>query len=271
LRACDGIDRAAIAARLSEIVGEAGRLALRLFHGPVKGWVKGAGDGSPVSEADIAVNLLMKERLSEAGIGCGWLSEETEDHPARLSRERIWVVDPIDGTRAFLAGRPDWTISVALVEHGRPTVAALYAPVTDELFLAVQGEGATLNGVRIAVDSGAALTGARVAGPQRMLDQLSARAPGIIVEPKVYSLALRFARVAEGRIAVALGGGNSHDWDLAGADLLVHEAGGMLTTVTGETITYNLPQLRHAALLAAGPPRHRIVSGMMAGQSIAPR
>jgi myo-inositol-1(or 4)-monophosphatase len=271
LLASDGIDRAAIAARLTEIVGDAGRLALRLFKSPVKSWLKGAGEGSPVSEADIAVNLLMQERLSAAEIGCGWLSEETEDHPARLSSERIWVVDPIDGTRAFLAGRPDWTISVALVERGRPTVAVLYAPVTDELFLAVRGQGATLNGARIVVDVGAALAGARVAGPQRMLDQLSAHAPGVIFEPKVHSLALRFARVAVGRIDVAFGGKNSHDWDLAGADLLVHEAGGVLTTMTGETITYNLPQPRHEALLAAGPPRHRIVSDIIAGQPIAPR
>ena len=267
--ASDGIDRAAIAARLTEIVGDAGRLALRFFKSPVKSWMKGAGEGSPVSEADIAVNLLMQERLSAAQVGCGWLSEETEDDPARLASERIWVVDPIDGTRAFLAGRADWTISVALVESGRPTVAALYAPVTDELFVAVRGKGATLNGARMAVDVGAALAGARITGPQRMLDQLSARAPGLVFEPKIHSLALRFARVAEGRLDVAFGGGNSHDWDLAGADLLVHEAGGVLTTMTGETITYNRPQPRHKALLAAGPPRHRIVSDIIAGHPTA--
>ena len=269
--ASDGIDRTAIAARLTEIVGDAGHLALQFFKSPVKSWLKGAGEGSPVSEADIAVDLLMKERLSAAAIGCGWLSEETEDDSARLSSERVWVVDPIDGTRAFLAGRPDWAISAALVERGRPTVAALYAPVTDELFVAVRGQGATLNGAPIAVDSGTALAGARVAGPRSMLERLSAQAPGIIVEPRVYSLALRFARVAEGRIDIALGGGNSHDWDLAGADLLVHEAGGVLTTMTGETIIYNLPQPRHEALLAAGPPRHRIVSDIIAGRPIAPR
>jgi myo-inositol-1(or 4)-monophosphatase len=271
LLASDGIDRTAIAARLTEIVSDAGRLALQFFKSPVKSWFKGAGEGSPVSEADIAVDLLMKERLSAAAIGCGWLSEETEDDSARLSSERVWVVDPIDGTRAFLAGRPDWLISAALVERGRPTVAALYAPVTDEQFAAVRGQGATLNGVAIAVDKGAALAGARVAGPRSMLERLSAQAPGIIVEPRVYSLALRFARVAEGRIDIALGGGNSHDWDLAGADLLVHEAGGVLTTMTGETITYNLPQPRHEALLAASPPRHRIVSDIIAGRPIAPR
>jgi myo-inositol-1(or 4)-monophosphatase len=271
LPASDGIDRAAIAARLTEIVGDAGHLALRFFKGPVKTWLKGAGGGSPVSEADIAVNLLMQERLPMAAAGCGWLSEETEDAPARLTSERVWVVDPIDGTRAFLAGRPDWTISAALVEHGRPVVAALYAPVTDEMFLAVRGQGATRNGARITVDVGAALAGARVAGPQRMLDQLLAQEAGIVCAPRVHSLALRFARLAEGRIDVALGGKNSHDWDLAGADLLVHEAGGVLTTMAGETITYNKPKPRHEALVAAGRPRHRLVSEIIGGRLIAPR
>lgn len=269
--ASDGIDRTAIAARVTEIVGDAGRLALQYFQSPVKSWLKGAGEGSPVSEADIAVDVLLKERLLAAAQGCGWLSEETEDDSARLSQERIWIVDPIDGTRAFLAGRPDWTISAALVERGRPTIAALFAPATDELFVAVRGQGATLNGASIAVDQGAGLAGARVAGPRTMLERLSAQEPGIIFEPRVHSLALRFARVAQGRIDVALGGGNSHDWDLAGADLLVHEAGGVLTTMTGETITYNRPQPRHDALLAAGPPRHRIVSDIIAGRPIAPR
>lgn len=262
------LDRTAIATQLADIVGEAGRVALRYFHSPVKSWFKGEGHGSPVSEADIAVDLLIRQRLTATGLGWGWLSEETEDDPDRLTHDRIWVVDPIDGTRAFLAGCPDWTISAALVEYGRPTIAALYAPVTAEMFFAIRDRGATLNGVPIAVDPGAALAGARIAGPQRMLDRLSARAPGIHCEPKIHSLALRFARVAQGRIDVAFAGRNSHDWDLAGADLLVHEAGGVLTTMTGETVTYNRPRPQHEALVAAGRPRHRVVSDIFSAQSV---
>jgi myo-inositol-1(or 4)-monophosphatase len=271
LQAFDGLDRIAVAAQLKDVISEAGGVALRYFHGPVRSWFKDDRNGSPVSEADLAVDRLIKERLAAMGGGWGWLSEETEDDPARLASERVWVVDPIDGTRAFLAGKPDWTISAALVESGRPTIAVLYAPVTDEMFLAIRGRGATLNGACITVNVGAGLAGARVAGPKRMLDQLTAQAPGIVPEPRVHSLALRFARVAEGRIDIAFASGNSHDWDLAGADLLVHEAGGVLTTMTGETITYNRPQPRHAALIAAGRPRHRIVSTMIAGQPVAPR
>lgn len=264
----EGLDRIAIGAQLTDIVAEAGRLALGFFRGPVKSWFKGEGHGSPVSEADIAVDRLIRERIAATGLDWGWLSEETEDDQARLACDRIWVVDPIDGTRAFLAGYPDWTISAALVEHGRPTIAVLYAPVTDEMFFAVSGRGATLNGVPIATDPGAALAGARIAGPQRMLDSLSTWAPGVHFEPKVHSLALRFARVAQGRIDVAFAGRNSHDWDLAGADLLVHEAGGVLTTMTGETVTYNRPLPKHEALVAAGRPRHRVVSDLLSAQSV---
>ena len=96
----------------------------------------------------------------------GWLSEETEDDFKRTAASRVWVVDPIDGTRAFLEQRPDWTISVALVEGERPAVAALYAPVTDELYLAAQGEGATLNGARLKVGNAEGLAGGRLAGPK---------------------------------------------------------------------------------------------------------
>ena len=105
--------------------------------------------------------------------GDGWLSEESENDPTRLAARRVWVVDPIDGTRAFIAGREDWSVSVALVVDGRPVVAALFAPVTDELFLATVGGGATRNGVAIRASSGGSLDGARVGGPKRMLERIA--------------------------------------------------------------------------------------------------
>ena len=130
--------------RLAAAVKEAGAIALSFFRGPLRSWTKGQGD-SPVTEADIASNDLLHRRLVSAGDG--WLSEESENDPTRLAARRVWVVDPIDGTRAFIAGREDWSISAALVVDGRPVVAALYAPVTDELFLATAGGGAVRNDV----------------------------------------------------------------------------------------------------------------------------
>ncbi len=259
MRAFEAVDRAALARQVAAAVREAGALALTSFKAPVKSWFKHGN--SPVSEADLAVDALLRERLEAAGLVAGWLSEETEDDPARLAAALVWIVDPIDGTRAFLAGLPDWSISVALVEAGRPRMAAVYVPVTDELFFATAGGGATLDDRPIAVTDDSSLAGARAAGPERRLARLAAL--GIVAEPKVHSLALRIARVAQGRLDLALAGPNGHDWDLAAADLLVHEAGGVVTTLVGGTLIYNRPSLTHGALFAAGRARHRVVSELM--------
>jgi myo-inositol-1(or 4)-monophosphatase len=191
------------------------------------------------------------------------LSEETEDDPARLERAEVWVVDPIDGTRAYLAGLPDWAISAALVRAGRPLVAALYAPATEELFLAIAGDGATLNGTPIAASAGEELAGARFSGAKRRLDSLAAIEPGIETMPRVPSLALRLARVATGTLDGTFTAPNSHDWDLAAADLLVHEAGGLISTLTGQSLIYNRPDPVHGALLAAGRARHAVLLGLI--------
>ncbi|RAI38147.1 inositol monophosphatase family protein, partial [Rhodoplanes roseus] len=177
MQASDALDRTALVEPLAQIMREAGALALAAIRNPIKSWYKGKGEDSPVSEIDLAVDRLLKERLGRLAPDAGWLSEETEDDPARLGCERLWVVDPIDGTRGLLAGKPDWTISVALVERERPVVAALLAPVTDEMFLAVQGGGATRNGspmtvARAGTAAGAALlAGAHLAGPPRLLER----------------------------------------------------------------------------------------------------
>ena len=128
------------------------------------------------------------------------MSEETEaaGEIGASAWPSTWVVDPIDGTRAYIAGRPDWTISVALVADGRPLLAALYAPVSDEMFLAVRGAGATWNGAEMRASSGAALDGARLGGPKRYLERLSHLNPRVQPQPRVHSLALRLARVAQG-------------------------------------------------------------------------
>src|SRR5262249_33098359 len=150
---------------LADAVRAAGELALKTFRGPVKQWLKDAT--SPVCEADIAVDHFLREQLLGHQQPCGWLSEETEAEPSRLDAKSIWIVDPIDGTRAYLAGRPDWSISVALAAAGRPVAAAVFAPVTEELFLAAAGAGATRNGTPIATSSGTGFAGARIAGPKR--------------------------------------------------------------------------------------------------------
>ena len=246
-------------ARLVQAMRMGGALALSFFGTPVRQWTKGTA--SPVSEADIAVNDLLRQTLCGTDCDAGWLSEESPDQPERLVRERVWVVDPIDGTRAFLAGHEDWSLSAALVESGRPVLAAVYAPVSDQFFFAAKGEGAWLNSVRIRATEGEQIAKTCIAGPQKLIERLNLTQSDITVVPKIGSLALRLARVAEGRIDVALAGGNSHDWDLAAADLLVHEAGGRMTALSGEGLVYNRPQLVHQVLMAAGGARHARLLG----------
>jgi myo-inositol-1(or 4)-monophosphatase len=254
-------------AALEAIMHEAGELARVTSRGPFKRWTKGH-DHSPVSDGDIAVNNLLRTKLTELTPAAGWLSEETEDsHPGRANNTgtlaTAWIVDPIDGTRAYITGRPDWTISVALVENNRPVLAALYAPATEEMFLAARGQGATLNGAAIKANQSAALGGARLAGPKRYLDKLSSLEPDILAQPKVHSLALRLTRVAHGGLDAAFASPGSHDWDLVAADLLVHEAGGLMTDLTGKPLTYNRPHVVHGALIAAGPPCRATLMDLM--------
>jgi len=241
-------------------VHEAGALALKTFQAPVKSWIK--EKSSPVCEADIAVDALLRQRLCAAVPQAGWLSEESPDDPIRLTADQVWVIDPIDGTRGYLGGFPDWAISAALVVAGRPVVAALYAPATEELFAASVGQGATLNGAPMAASAGNRLAQATFSGPKRRLERLAGVEPRIAMMPRMNSLALRIARVATGALDGAFAGPNSHDWDIAAADLLVHEAGGLLTTCEGRPVMYNRPELNHPALVAAGRDRHANLIGL---------
>jgi myo-inositol-1(or 4)-monophosphatase len=242
------------AALLTNTVREAGALALSLFRTELKNWTKGAS--SPVSEADIAVNDLIEMRLRSATPDYGWLSEESADDEARLGKHRVWIVDPIDGTRGYLAGREDWCVSVALVEHASPVLAAVFAPASDEFFFAMRGQDATHNGVPVYVTSGTDLDFSRVAGPKPLVERLC-RSPGeITLYPRIGSLALRLCRVAEGRLDAAFAGGQSRDWDLAAANLIVQEANGNMTALSGDPILYNRREVTHGVLVAAGRDRH---------------
>jgi myo-inositol-1(or 4)-monophosphatase len=247
---------------LEAAMREAGDIARVTSQRKFERWTKGK-DRSPVSEADIAVNDFLRERLAKLLPGAGWLSEETEDDPAARDMQQTWIVDPIDGTRAFIQGRPDWTVSVALVEDGRPVLAALYAPVTEEMFVAAHGAGTTCNGEMVSVRDGGDLTGVKAAGPKRMLERLEKAEPTALPQPKVHSLALRLTRVATGELDIAFASGGSHDWDLAAADLLVHEAGGVLTDLAGRPLSFNRPHLTHGALVAAGPARHQALLALL--------
>jgi myo-inositol-1(or 4)-monophosphatase len=241
-------------ALLTAAVREAGALARSMFRTELKSWIKGAS--SPVSEADIAANDLLEERLRSATPDYGWLSEESVDDESRLGKPLLWIVDPIDGTRSYLAGREDWCVSVALVEGDQPVLAAVFAPVTDEFFFACRGGGAVRNDVPVHATSGTELDFSRVAGPKPLVERLNPGPGEISLYPRIGSLALRLCLVAEGRLDAAFAGGQSRDWDLAAANLIVQEANGNMTALSGDTIRYNRRDVTHGVLVAAGRDRH---------------
>jgi myo-inositol-1(or 4)-monophosphatase len=242
------------AALLKDTVREAGALALSLFRTELKNWTKGAS--SPVSEADIAVNDLIQQQLRSARPDYGWLSEESTDDETRLGKKLVWIVDPIDGTRGYLAGREDWCVSVALVENAAPLLAAVFVPASDEFFFAARGQGAARNGVPVSASPGAALDFSRIAGPKPLVERLNRSSGELTLYPRIGSLALRLCRVAEGTLDAAFAGGQSRDWDLAAADLIVQEANGNMTALSGDSILYNLREVTHGVLVAAGRERH---------------
>jgi myo-inositol-1(or 4)-monophosphatase len=245
------------AALLKRTVQQAGELALSLFRTELKTWTKGAS--SPVSEADIAVNDLLESKLRSATPDYGWLSEKSADDETRLGKRLVWIVDPIDGTRGYLAGREDWCVSAALVEDASPLAAAVFVPASGEFFFAVRGEGATHNDVPIQATPGTGLDFARIAGPKPLVERLNHSATDITLHPRIGSLALRLCRVAQGHLDAAFAGGQSRDWDLAAANLIVQEANGKMTALSGDKILYNRREVAHGVLVAAGRDRHASV------------
>ena len=239
---------------------EAAAIAMGFFRTDPEVWMK---DGqSPVSEADIAVDRFLLDTLTKARPDYGWLSEETLDNVARLARPRTFVVDPIDGTRAFIDGRDRWCVSVAVVENGRSVAGVLDCPVRGEVFTARSGGGAERNGKAIAVSMPG--EGFDIGGPRRMLDKL----PGdlrALVRPASYvpSLAYRLAMVADGRLSASLVKPNAHDWDIAAAELILREAGGRLADETGQTPFLAGKDHRLGKLAAgSGPLLERLTEAM---------
>ena len=234
---------------LKEAALAGGRLALSFFRKSPKRWNKAGG--SPVTEADMAVDTLLRTTLLSQRPHYGWLSEETVDDPARLGRGAAFVVDPIDGTRGFIEGDDRWCVSLAVVRRGRPYAAVLYAPARDEFYTAALGAGAWLYRGRLAVSGNVELGGARTAGPRGWLKSAVLQASGARIQSHVPSLAYRFTSVASGDFDAAFASPGSHDWDLAACDLLVHEAGGRLTDLDGKVPVYNREIPRHGVLAAA--------------------
>ncbi len=233
----------------------AGAVALPYFH-PGKQTSANVSfkDGnSPVSDADHAANDALAAILRPARPGYHWVSEETADDSARLAASHVFIVDPIDGTRAFIAGRLQWCVSVALAVDGHSVAGVIHAPALGLTYAATRRGGALLNGQPIHVTRKTSLQGALVAGPKPALEQLE-RITGLSLEhgPRIPSLALRLALAAEGKVDLGIASSGAHDWDVAAADVILREAGGILMDLDREPLVYNRPSLRRDTL-CAGP------------------
>ncbi|HUO99737.1 MAG TPA: 3'(2'),5'-bisphosphate nucleotidase CysQ [Rhizomicrobium sp.] len=250
-------------ALLERTVREAGAIAREIYERPHKTWSK--QDGSPVTEADIAVNRFLSKNLRSARPDYAWLSEESEDDPTRFSARRVFVVDPIDGTLAFVRRRPHFTVSAAVVDQGEPVAGAVYNPITEECFAAVKGEGARLNGVPIRASACKEVAGCRLLASKATL-----RNPRWQSWPEMHvevpnSIAYRVSLVASGAFDAAITMVATHDWDIAAADIIVREAGGVITSLEGEPPRYNLPQAVQPSVLAAGPALHAALRARLTG------
>jgi myo-inositol-1(or 4)-monophosphatase len=248
------VDAADARDQLIDAAREAGEIAMAFFRAGERtsARVDYKTGGSPVTQADLAVDEFLRARLGGAFEGAGWLSEETEDDIARLACARVLIVDPIDGTRGFLAGDPRWAVSIALIVAGRPVAGVVHAPALGETYAAARDYGSSLNGAAIEVSGRPTLAGARIAGPKAMVDSLG-RAAGVsfITEPKIPSLAYRMALVASGALDLALASEKSHDWDIAAADLILEEADGRLVEAAGAPLRYNNAETGRGVLFGA--------------------
>ena len=242
------IDRA----RLVAIVREAGRIAHARWPGAghaLASWDK--SPNNPVSEADLAVDRFLRRELGALLPSAAWLSEETADDKVRTQSGLIWLVDPIDGTRDFVAGRKGWAVSVALVSGGRPLIGMLIAPARGEEWIAVAGEGARLNNAPIRASTRAALAGARVPThnlPREDRDLVAVEQPN--------SIALRIAMVADNRADLVATVRWGYEWDIAAATLIAREAGAEVTDAFGHPLEYNKHDPRAFGLLVCSPAIH---------------
>jgi len=252
----------ALADTIAAITAEAGALAMARWKTDFGRWEK--SPGNPVSDIDLEVDALLHARLSALDPAAGWLSEETADSAARLSCRRLWVVDPIDGTRDYLRGRPGWAVSVALVDGGVPVVGVLDAPARGEVWRAVRGEGATRNGVPLRASDRVDIVGARVP-----TDALPKGDRDLVIVDKPNSIALRIAMVAADEADLVATARWGNEWDIAAAALIASEAGATVTDALGGTLAFNTARAEAFGILAAAPGIHAAAATRLRERALA--
>lgn len=211
-------------------------------------------DQSPVTSADLAVNEVLLSHLMSAFPEDGWLSEESPDHLDRLQKRRVWVVDPIDGTKAFISGEPEYCISVGLIEQGRPIVAGIFNPSTDELFTATRGGGLRLNNEPVPPPASWSSRQSVLALNQweQQIGRFTSLEPSIN-KRAIRSIAWVLALASTGRIEGVVTWEPENEWDVAAGTLLITEAGGTISDGLGQELLFNQREPRYRGIIATGP------------------
>ncbi len=241
-------------ALLIDAVAKAGQVALSHYGKSPE--INQKSDGTLVSEADLGADAVLRKTLLDARPHYGWLSEESGHDKSKHASPFTWVVDPIDGTRAFLNEIPDWTISAALLDGADPVLAAVFNPVREEFYRAGLGQGVHRNDALIRVSGRTLLEGARLAVSKTMLEHDIWRQHWPKYEQVwTKSIAYRLALTAAGDFDAAIFN-MGHDWDIAAAQLLVEEAGGLVTSASGARLRYDGSIALQAVMIAAGPALH---------------
>lgn len=207
-------------------------------------------DRSPVTTADLEVNRILHDMRNTHFPDDGWLSEESPDDPVRLDKPRVWIVDPIDGTKAYVNKLPEYCISVGLVEAGMPVLAAIFNPSTDELFTAVRGHGLSVNGRAVIPSAPLAERSEVMVSPWEYRGGRWANLDGPIQCRPMLSIAHALALVAAGRVQATLTIEPENEWDLAAGVLLVKESGGTVADAEGHPFTFNQPLPRFRGVIA---------------------
>lgn len=248
-----------LADAVAAVAREAGQMALARWRTDFARWEK--EPGSPVCEVDLDVDRMLHARLGALLPEAGWLSEETADHPARLARRRVWVVDPIDGTRDYIRGRTGWCVSIALIEDGQPVLGVLDAPARGEVWRAAAGEAATLNGAAVRAGARDVLAGARVP-----VDALPKVDRDLTAVEKPNSIALRVAMVAadQADLVATLRWGN--EWDIAAAVLVAEAAGAAVSDALGAPLVFNKADPRAYGVLVSTAGIHDAAVARLAGR-----
>jgi myo-inositol-1(or 4)-monophosphatase len=219
--------------------------------------IREKGNDNPVTTADLEADRALHRTLLEGAPGTGWLSEETVDSPERLDAQRVWVVDPIDGTKEFIGGIPEFAISIGLAEDGEVILAVLNNPAAGELYWAVRGDGTRLNGEPVRVTERAELDGARILASrsETARGEFEPYRSSLEVQP-VGSVAYKLARVAAGRADLTWSLVPKNEWDIAAGCLLIQEAGGAVSDPTGKPFRFNRPDPKVRGIMATNGHLH---------------